>query len=99
MPTSHGTDDASTHTPATPAGPLRHWRVLLGTAAGTTELRTTITARTAAEVLDYLDQTIDYETLLGIFDVTPHDTTTPPPDHFETATTSSGILSHRMGTS
>jgi len=87
MPTNHGSNDASTPTPTTPAGPLRQWRVLLGTADGTVELRTGITACTAAEVLDYLDRTIDYETLLGIFDVTPHDTTAPPPADFETATT------------
>jgi len=98
MLTTHGTDDASTHT-ATPAGPLRHWRVLLGTAAGTTELRTTITACTAAEVLDYLDRTIDYETLLGIFDDAPPDTTAPRPTDFVTATTPPSSSSQQVGMS
>jgi len=97
MPTSHGSNGASTPTP-TPRL-LRQWRVLLGTADGTVELRTGITACTAIEVLDYLERTVNYETLLGIIDVTPHDAATPPPASFETATTSPSISSQPMGTS
>ena len=72
MPTTSRMSDTPAPASREATAPLRRpWTVLLGSPNGAVEARAHITASSAVEVLDYLEDTLNSHTLLGIIDTNP----------------------------